>query len=251
MGCSLAPRGGELNVLHITVPLSIVSDDRPFIPLDHAGPPDDPLEAAGRFHGIMARRRSVREFSDRPVPQELIETIIAAAGTAPSGANKQPWRFVAVQDPDIKREIREAAEVEEREFYSNRASETWLHDLHPMGTDEHKPFLEVAPWLIVVFKCMKDDRDGDASDQVYYVNESVGIAVGLLLAAIHHAGLVALTHTPSPMKFLTGILRRPSYERPYLLIPVGWPAEGCMVPDIERKPIEDIMVVDRPKESQS
>lgn len=251
MDCSLVSRAGELNVLHITVPLCIMSDDRTFIPLDHAGPPDDPLEAVGLFHGIMARRRSVREFSDRPVPQELIERIIAAAGTAPSGANKQPWRFVAVQDPDIKREIREAAEAEEHEFYTNRASETWLGDLHPLGTDEHKPFLEVAPWLIVVFKCMKDDRDSEPSDQVYYVNESVGIAVGLLLAAIQHAGLVALTHTPSPMKFLTGILRRPSYERPFLLIPVGWPAEGCMVPDIGRKSIEEIMVLDRPEEPSS
>ena len=231
--------------------MSIVSDDQGFIPLDPAAPPDDPLEAAGRFHAVMARRRSVREFSDRPVPQELIETIIAAAGTAPSGANKQPWRFVAVQDPAIKREIREAAEAEEREFYSHRASDTWLHDLDALGTDEHKPFLDVAPWLIVVFKCMKDERDGDASDQVYYVNESVGIAVGILLAAIHHAGLVALTHTPSPMKFLSRILRRPSHERPYLLIPVGWPAEDCMVPDIQRKPIEDIMVVDRPEEAPS
>ena len=231
--------------------MTIVSDDQGFIPLDPAAAPHDPLEAAGRFHTVMARRRSVREFSDRPVPRELIETIIAAAGTAPSGANKQPWRFVAVQDPAIKREIREAAEIEEREFYSSRASDTWLHDLHPLGTDADKPFLEVAPWLIVVFKCTKDEREGQASDQVYYANESVGIAVGLLLAAIQHAGLVALTHTPSPMKFLSRILRRPSHERPYLLIPVGWPAEDCMVPDIQRKPIEDIMVVDRPEEEPS
>ena len=196
----------------------------------------------------MARRRTVRSFSDQPVPREIIEQVIATAGTAPSGANKQPWRFVAVQDPAIKREIRCAAEAEEHEFYTRRASGTWLQDLHPFGTDEHKPFLETAPWLIVVFKCMKDERETADSDQVYYVNESVGIAVGLLLAAIHHAGLVALTHTPSPMKFLARILERPSHERPFLLIPVGWPEEGCMVPDIRRKALEDIMVVDRPEE---
>ena len=228
-----------------------MSNDFPFIPLDPPPAPEDPLEAASRFHSFMARRRSVRMFSDRAVPRAVIEQVIAAAGTAPSGANKQPWRFVAVQDAGIKREIREAAEIEEREFYARRASETWLGDLHPMGTDEHKPFLEVAPWLIVVFKCMKDDRADAVSDQVYYVNESVGIAVGLLLAAIHHAGLVALTHTPSPMKFLARILDRPDSERPYLLIPVGWPAEGCTVPDIHRKPLEEIMIVDRPEEYSS
>lgn len=207
--------------------------------------PDDPLAAARAFHRVMAQRRSVRFFSDRPVSQELIETIIAAAGTAPSGANKQPWRFVAVQDPVIKREIRLGAEEEEREFYARRASQTWLNDLRAIGTDENKPFLEVAPWLIVVFKLMKDDSLSTESDQVYYVNESVGIACGLLLAAAQHAGLATLTHTPSPMKFLAGILNRPDYERPYLLIPVGYPAEDCVVPDIERKSAGEIMVVDR------
>jgi nitroreductase len=186
---------------------------------------------------------SIRKFSDRPVERDVIESIIRAAGTAPSGANKQPWRFVAVSDPALKREIRLAAEVEEREFYERRASETWLRDLFPLGTDDQKPFLEIAPWLLVVFKLMRDDSAATESDQVYYVNESVGIATGLLLAAAHHAGLATLTHTPSPMKFLGRILGRPDYERPYLLIPVGYPVEGCTVPMIERKPLEEIMVV--------
>ena len=184
-------------------------------------------------------------FSDRPVPRDVIENIILAAGTAPSGANKQPWRFVAVQDPAIKREIREGAEAEEREFYYRRANDDWLRDLKAVGTDEHKPFLEIAPWLIVVFKLMKDDSPARDSDQVYYVNESVGIASGMLIAAAHLAGLVTLTHTPSPMKFLARILNRPEHERPYLLIPVGYPAEDCTVPDLTRKPLVEIMVVDR------
>lgn len=217
-----------------------------FIPFQPYRPDASAEEAAGRFHDVMRRRRSVRMFSDKPVDRAVIERIIAAAGTAPSGANKQPWRFVAVQDPAIKKEIRLAAEAEEREFYRRRAGEAWLRDLAPLGTDEHKPFLEVAPWLIVVFKLMKDiDAAGRESEQVYYVNESVGIAVGLLLAAAHHAGLATLTHTPSPMKFLSRILRRPDYERPYLLIPLGYPADDCTVPDIHRKKLEEIMVVDR------
>jgi len=231
--------------------LSPVSTEHPFIPLDPPPVPEDPLGAVTQLRAFMARRRSVREFSSRPVPRALIEQIIATAGTAPSGANKQPWRYVAVQDPDIKREIREGAEREEAEFYQRRATDTWLNDLEPLGTDQYKTFLEDAPWLIVVFKCMKDVSESGQSNQVYYVNESVGISVGMLLAAIHHAGLVALTHTPSPMRFLAGILNRPDYERPYLLIPVGWPAEGCTVPGIHRKPLEEIMIVDRPEEQSS
>ena len=187
----------------------------------------------------------MRTFSNRPVSRETIGNLILAAGTAPSGANKQPWRFVAVQDAAVKKEIRAAAEAEEREFYYRRANKQWLCDLAAVGTDEHKPFLEVAPWLVVVFKLMKDDAPGRLSDQVYYVNESVGIAVGMFVAAAHMAGLVTLTHTPSPMKFLSGVLNRPDHERPYLLIPVGYPAEGCTVPDLQRKPLEQIMVVDR------
>ena len=216
-----------------------------FIPYKPEPVGSDPADAARRFYEILNQRRSVRFFSDRPVPREVIENLILAAGTAPSGANKQPWRFVAVQDPAIKKEIREGAEAEEREFYFRRANEQWLNDLRAIGTDEHKPFLEIAPWLIVVFKLMKDDDPRSPSDQVYYVNESVGIAVGMLLAAVHFAGLVALTHTPSPMKFLAPILKRPNYERPYLLIPIGYPADDCVVPDLQRKSLEQIMVVDR------
>jgi nitroreductase len=216
------------------------------IPFQPYVPPEGPLEAARSFYERMQQRRSVRMFSDRPVDRAIIEHAIRAAGTAPSGANKQPWRFVAVQDPAIKREIRLAAETEEREFYERRAGERWLEDLEAIGTDEHKPFLEIAPWLIVVFKLMKDDHAERRSDLVYYANESVGIASGMLLAALHHAGLATLTHTPSPMKFLARILHRPEYERPYLLIPVGWPADDCQVPDIVRKSLDEIMVVDRP-----
>lgn len=204
-------------------------------------PDADPEAASRRFYEIMNQRRSVRAFSDRPVSRRTIENLIRAAGTAPSGANKQPWRFVAVQDAAIKKEIRQAAEAEEHEFYTRRASPDWLRDLRVVGTDEHKPFLETAPWLIVVFKLMKDDAPGDGSDQVYYANESVGIAAGMLLTAAHLAGLATLTHTPSPMKFLTTILRRPEYERPYLLIPVGYPADGCRVPDIRRKELREFL----------
>ena len=206
---------------------------------------ESPEAASRRFYEILDRRRTVRTFSDRPVSRETIENLIMAAGTAPSGANKQPWRFVAVHDPAHKKEIRVAAEQEEREFYFRRANEQWLRDLAAVGTDEHKPFLEAAPWLVVVFKLMKDDMPGRLSDQVYYVNESVGIAVGMFLAAAHVAGLVTLTHTPSPMKFLSRVLGRPAPERPFLLIPVGYPAEGTTVPDIHRKSLDQIMVVDR------
>jgi len=223
-----------------------VTSPAPLIPLDPYRPDDGPADASRRFYDVMRRRRSIRMFSDRPVDRAVIENVIHTAGTAPSGANKQPWRFVAVQDAAIKREIRVAAEEEERAFYERRASEDWLADLAVLGTDDHKPFIEVAPWLIVVFKIMKDDQDNRLTDLVYYVNESVGIACGMLLAAIHHAGLASLTHTPSPMKFLGKILGRPAYERPYLLIPVGWPADKCMVPDIQRKPLDEIMVVDAP-----
>lgn len=207
------------------------------VPLERFDPGVPDAEAAERFFDIMRRRRTVRMFSDRPVPIETIEWIIRAAGTAPSGANKQPWRFVAVGDSEMKRRIRIAAEEEEREFYGRRASEEWLRDLAPFGTDEHKDFLEIAPWLIVVFKMMKTDDGG----QVYYVNESVGIATGLLLAAAHHAGLATLTHTPSPMGFLSEVLERPDHERPFLLIPIGYPADDCVVPDVQRKPLGEIM----------
>jgi len=216
----------------------------PHIPYD-SWMPEDPQSAVDSFYKSMSRRRSVRTFSSEPVDRSLIESIVATAGTAPSGANKQPWRFVAVDDPDLKRQIREGAEEEERLFYKSRAGADWLRDLQSIGTDEHKPFLEQAPWLIVVFKMMKDDRQDMSSDQVYYVNESVGIAVGMLLAAAQQAGLATLTHTPSPMKFLARILDRPDYERPYMLIPVGWPDPETTVPNIERKAMEDILVLNR------
>ncbi len=215
----------------------------PYAPYSPGAPPErvsrDLLE-------IFARRRTVRMFSDRPVSRETIENLIRAAGTAPSGAHKQPWRFVAVQDPAIKREIRLGAEAEEHELYHSRANADWLRDLAVLGTDEHKPFLGIAPWLVIVFKLVRDDAPGRLSDQVYYVNESVGIAVGLFIAAAHMAGLATLTHTPSPMKFLARILRRPDHERPYLLIPVGYAAPDCVVPDLARKPLDQIMAFDRP-----
>ena len=180
-------------------------------------------------------------FSDRPVAEEIIQGLVRCATTAPSGANKQPWRYVCVQDPALKQEIRLAAEKEERAFYERRANKEWLADLEPLGTDPDKEFLEIAPWLIVVFKLMRCD-DGS---QVYYLNESVGLSVGILLAAAQHAGLATLTHTPSPMGFLREVLGRPEHERPFLLIPVGYPADDCEVPAraLERKEIEEVMVV--------
>ena len=213
----------------------------PQIPLRPYIPELPPEAAARRYFDVMNQRRSVRYFSGRPVSRETIQWLIRAASTAPSGANKQPWRFIAVSDPALKREIRAAAEAEEREFYERKANPEWLADLAPLQTGPEKEFLESAPWLIVMFKLMRTDDDR----QVYYVNESVGIAAGFLLSAIHHAGLVALTHTPSPMGFLARILNRPALERPFLLIPVGHPAEGCTVPDITRKDLSEVLVWDR------
>jgi iodotyrosine deiodinase len=211
----------------------------PSIPYRAHVPPEGAQAAAKTFCETLARRRSVRHFSERPVSWDVLQWILQAACTAPSGANRQPWRFVAVQDPAIKRKIREAAEAEEREFYSRRATPEWLADLAPLGTDPTKEFLEVAPWVIVVFKLMKND-DGGAT---YYVNESVGIAVGMLLAAAQLAGLATLTHTPSPMGFLTEVLSRPANERAFLVIPIGYAAENAMVPDITRKPTTETLVV--------
>ncbi|MEM8884322.1 MAG: nitroreductase family protein [Planctomycetota bacterium] len=213
-----------------------------FVPLPERYVPDTtPEEAARAFCERMATRRSIRMFSDAPVSRETIEWIVRAAGGAPSGANKQPWHFVAVSDPALKRRIREGAEQEERAFYERRASERWLEDLAPLGTDEHKEYLEIAPWLVVVFLVPR----GPEGEQHYYAQESVGLASGLLLAAAHHAGLATLTHTPSPMGFLNGILGRPEKERPYLLVPIGYPADGCTVPAhaLEKKPLEDILEV--------
>ncbi|MGH3734273.1 MAG: nitroreductase family protein [Micromonosporaceae bacterium] len=196
------------------------------------------LARVREFRDWMVRRRSLRSFSDRAVPMEIVEAAVQAAASAPSGANVQPWRFVVVTDPEAKRRIREAAEEEEREFYQRRASDEWLEALAPLGTDEHKPFLETAPLVIVVFEVHK----GPSTPRPYYVKESVGIAVGFLLAALHQAGLATLTHTPSPMRFLNEILGRPPEERPYVVIPVGYPAEDATVPDITRKPLPEVMI---------
>ena len=199
------------------------------------------LQRSRGFYELLDKRRTVRDFSDKPVPKEVIENIIMAASTAPSGAHKQPWTFCVVADPKIKSEIRKAAEEEEYINYHGRMSEEWLEDLAPLGTDEHKPFLEIAPCLIVVFKKVYDIINGQKR-KCYYVNESVGLACGMLLAAIHNAGLVALTHTPSPMNFLQKILNRPENEKPFLLIPVGYPADEVQVPDLVRKTKDDIII---------
>jgi len=200
-----------------------------------------PAEAARRFYEVMRKRRSVRVFSDRPVPREVVEELVRCAASAPSGANLQPWRFVAVGGPALKRRIREAAEQEEREFYTHRATPEWLEALAPLGTDEVKEYLEIAPWLIVVFRMTHTD-DGR---KVYYSEESVGIATGFFLAAAQHAGLATLTHTPSPMKFLAELLGRPAHERAYMLIPLGYPAEHCEVPRhaLARRPLEETLIV--------
>lgn len=190
------------------------------------------------YHGWLSTRRSVREFSPKPVDKEIIENIIRAASTAPSGAHKQPWTFCAISNPKIKSEIRKAAEKEEHENYNSRMSEEWLEDLKPFATNWEKPFLETAPWLIVVCSKSYDFDDNGKKLNNYYVKESVGLASGMLLTAIHNAGLCSLTHTPSPMNFLINILNRPKNERPFLLIPVGYPADNCMVPDLQRKPLE-------------
>jgi iodotyrosine deiodinase len=196
------------------------------------------LSNAKAFYEKMDERRSVREFSDMPVSQEVIEQIILTASSAPSGAHKQPWTFVAVQNPLIKSEIRKAAEKEEFESYQNRMTDEWLDYLKPLGTDWQKPFLEIAPWLIVMFA----QTTSIDKKKHYYVQESCGIAAGFLIAAIHNAGLATLTHTPSPMNFLKKILNRPDNERPFLLLPVGYPATDCYVPDIQRKELKEISI---------
>jgi iodotyrosine deiodinase len=198
-------------------------------------------ERSRDYYLFLTTRRTVRDFSERPVPRDVIETLVMTASTAPSGAHKQPWTFCVVGDPDLKRRIREAAEAEEYRSYSSRMSAEWLEDLAPLGTDWRKPFLEKAPWLIILFRRIYE-TDGDRKRPNYYVMESVGLAGGFLLTAIHNAGLVALTHTPSPMDFLTKLLNRPANEKPFLLIPVGYPADDATVPDIHRKEGEDVLV---------
>lgn len=204
---------------------------------------EEMLRRAASFVTDLRRRRTVRHFSDRPVPEAVVRDCVAAAASAPSGANRQPWHFVVVSDPQIKKRIREAAEAEERDFYHGRAPDDWLEALAPLGTDEHKPFLETAPYLIAIFaERFGLDADGNKIKN-YYVSESVGIAVGFLIAAIHNAGLASLTHTPAPMRFLAEILGRPDNERPFLLLPVGYPSEDATVPKIGKKPLDDILTV--------
>jgi nitroreductase len=215
--------------------------DHPTVPLDsyREYPIEEMRERIERFYADMARRRTVREFSDRPVPRDIIETALKTAGTAPSGANLQPWHFVVVSNADTKQKIRGAAEAEEREFYEHRASPEWLAALEPLGTDSSKPFLETAPYLIAVFLQKYGRLEDGRKVKHYYPMESTGLATGMLITALHRAGLATLTHTPSPMKFLNQILGRPVSERPFLLLVVGYPADDARVPDIERKELAE------------
>lgn len=201
---------------------------------------EEMLERSAAFYAHIRRRRSVRDFSSRPVARVLIENCLLAAGTAPNGANMQPWYFVAISDSEVKHEIRVAAEEEEIEFYSKRAPQEWLDALQPLGTDEHKPFLEIAPWLIAIFAQSHGVLPDGRRVKNYYVQESVGIATGLLIAALHQTGLATLTHTPSPMGFLNKILDRPKNERPFLLLVVGYPEKNAKVPIITKKALNEI-----------
>jgi len=203
-------------------------------------PVEEMKRRASELYRQLRKRRTVREFSDRPVPREILEQCLLTAGAAPSGANQQPWHFVVVSDPALKKRIREAAEAEEREFYGGRAPDDWLEALSHLGTDEHKPFLEVGPYLIVIFAQNHGVHPDGSKVKHYYVTESVGIATGMLIAALHNAGLVSLTHTPSPMGFLNEILGRPSHERPFLILVVGYPKEGARVPKITKKELPEM-----------
>lgn len=215
-----------------------------FIPLEYNQPAEDQLIIQSEdFYQKMKTRRSVRHFSDKEVPEEVIQNIIMTAASAPSGAHKQPWTFCVIRDPDIKAKIKEAAEKEEFENYHGRMSEEWLKDLEKFDTDWHKDFLTTAPYLIVIFRKVYDIENDGSTSKNYYVSESVGIAAGFLIAAIHMAGLVTLTHTPSPMNFLQEILGRPENEKPFLLLPVGYPTDGAMVPDISRKHINEVLAM--------
>ncbi len=231
----------------MAVPDASAGEQHPFVPLRfERREPAEGLRAAEAFLASMRTRRSVRSYSREPVAFELLERAIATAGTAPSGANQQPWTFVVVADPETKRRIREAAEAEERVSYGGRMSSEWIEALRPLGTDEHKPHLEDAPYVIVVFEqaygLVPDGAGGERKVKHYYVRESVGIAVGLLLASLHQAGLATLTHTPSPMGFLGRELGRPANERAFVVIPVGYPAQDATVPEIAKKPLGEILV---------
>jgi nitroreductase len=213
-----------------------------FSPLStyHEYPLAEMQRRAAEFYAEIKRRRTVRDFSDRAVPREVIENCLRVAGTAPNGANLQPWHFVVVETAEVKKKIREAAEEEEREFYNGRAPQEWLEALAPLGTDPHKPFLEIAPYLIAIFSKSYDVLPDGRKVKNYYAQESTGIATGFLITAIHQAGLASLTHTPSPMKFLNQILDRPTHEHPFLLLVVGYPAPDAQVPQISKKPLEEI-----------
>lgn len=213
----------------------------PFHPLEFTRfPPSEMKRRAVDFHDEMDRRRSVRMLSDEPVARELIETAIATASTAPSGAHQQPWHFVATDDPALKQQIRQAAEDEERINYDGRMNERWQQELAPLGTDWHKEFLEVAPWIVVLFEERYGIRDDGSKRTHYYVKESCGIAAGMFITALHHMGLATLTHTPSPMAFLTRLFARSERERPFVLFPIGFPVDGCQVPTLRRKPLTDV-----------
>ncbi len=213
-----------------------------FVSLQHHPPSNEEvLQMSSQFYQSMDKRRSVRDFTNSHIPTEVIENIIKTASTAPSGAHKQPWTFCVVSNPELKHQIRIAAEKEEKENYEGRMSERWLKDLEPFATNWQKPFLEIAPYIIIVFKKVYEEEDGQKSNN-YYVNESVGIACGFLISAIHQAGLVTLTHTPSPMNFLSELLERPKNERPFLLLPVGLPVDQAYVPKIERKQLSEVAV---------
>ena len=214
----------------------------PFEPLPNFQTYPEPVmcDRAQQFYQDIKHRRTVRDYSDKDVPREVIEQCLLAAGTAPNGANLQPWHFSVVSDPEIKKQIRLGAEKEEQEFYNGKAPQEWLDALAPLGTDEHKPFLEIAPYLIVVFSKKHDMLADGSMVKHYYAQESVGIATGFLINALHHCGLVTLTHTPSPMKFLNPILNRPANERPFLLLVVGYPAADAQVPVITKKPLDKI-----------
>ena len=219
--------------------------DYPFIPLTHQRfELEETRRRAEDFYRLMDRRRSVRDFSDEPVPRELIETAIRTASTAPSGAHRQPWQFVVIGDPEIKHQIRVAAEAEERKSYEERMPDEWLQALAPLGVDWHKPFLEIVPWIVVVFEELFGFDEHGAKRKNYYVRESVGIACGMFITALHQMGLATLTHTPSPMRFLNEILGRPKNEKPYILFPVGYPVSDAQVPDLRRKSLEEVSIWD-------
>ncbi len=221
--------------------MATIANSEDFIPLTFEQMPQTQmLSVSSEFYHSLKTRRSLRDFSSKTFPVDIINNAIKAAGTAPSGANRQPWHFVVVSNPEIKKKIRLAAEEEERKFYQQRATQEWLKDLEPLGTDEHKPFLETAPYLIVIFlKKFTVDEDG-SKHKNYYTSESVGIATGMLISALHMSGVATLTHTPSPMKFLNEILGRPSYEKPFLILVAGYPADNTKVPNIKKYSLENI-----------